>query len=60
MTDKKSAVYLFSKSDRLSFNVPNKFLEMLRQVAKNRGCRTTIVFKELVELMTEELIKELG
>ena len=53
-------VMLLGKPDKMSFHVPEEFLSMLRQVAENRGVKPKIVFKELVELMTEELHRELA
>ena len=58
-TKSKSSVTLTNKDENVTFKVPDNFLSILRQVAKNRGVKSPTVFKELVELMTEELYREL-
>ncbi len=47
------------KSSNLSVNVPDEFIELLKQVAKSRGFSASAIFNEFSELMTEELLRML-
>jgi hypothetical protein len=55
----ENVVVLAGGIHHMYFYVPEDFLEMLIQVAKNRGVEAPVVFSELVEQMKEELIREL-
>jgi nucleoid DNA-binding protein len=51
---------LFGSKDKMSFNVPDEFLSLIRKKAKLEKKSATTVFKELVETMTEDLKSSIG
>jgi hypothetical protein len=46
---------LFGSKDKMSFNVPDELLSLIREKAKLEKTSATNIFKELVEIMTEKL-----